>query len=344
MALDEPLSHISWPRTALPPETVRPKRRPMPILRVRTGCLTCRRRKKKCDEAKPVCSGCDRNKLECSWPRPHEIRRPGRSSATAENTNRDATPGRSGNPNAVATGPIDESSVNGFLDYMLQTASCTSPFTTPASEVAESAMSPGGSSSSSGPDVENVMSLSHDAAENPITDSTCPLLPPSLLDCTFRNEEAPNDNTFGRIARAETASAGELGRIPQGLSLLPDLSAGSLELLSHYLAVTSKSMDNSAGREDPFVVQLIPLAFGSDLVLHLLLTQSAVHRAAAKMAQDTDLLASEHYNQSLILFRQGISRYNIGQSRETLSLAVGALIMCLVEVCPTVPVRNQTRH
>lgn len=36
--------------------------------RVRTGCLTCRRRKKKCDEKKPVCSGCSRNKLACRWP------------------------------------------------------------------------------------------------------------------------------------------------------------------------------------------------------------------------------------------------------------------------------------
>ncbi|KAL6361903.1 hypothetical protein LRP88_05383 [Fusarium phalaenopsidis] len=44
--------------------------RPMPIIRSRTGCFTCRRRKKKCDEKKPVCSGCKRNKLECHWPEP----------------------------------------------------------------------------------------------------------------------------------------------------------------------------------------------------------------------------------------------------------------------------------
>ncbi|KAE8320775.1 fungal-specific transcription factor domain-containing protein [Aspergillus sergii] len=35
--------------------------------RSRTGCLTCRRRKKKCDERQPVCSGCDRNQLPCEW-------------------------------------------------------------------------------------------------------------------------------------------------------------------------------------------------------------------------------------------------------------------------------------
>lgn len=33
-----------------------------------TGCLTCRRRKKKCDERKPICNACTRNFLECTWP------------------------------------------------------------------------------------------------------------------------------------------------------------------------------------------------------------------------------------------------------------------------------------
>ncbi|OWB53184.1 hypothetical protein B5S27_g4776 [[Candida] boidinii] len=37
--------------------------------RTKTGCFPCRRRKKKCDEAFPVCSGCSRNFLECVWPK-----------------------------------------------------------------------------------------------------------------------------------------------------------------------------------------------------------------------------------------------------------------------------------
>lgn len=37
--------------------------------RTRTGCVTCRRRKKKCDESHPICSGCIRNGLDCSWPK-----------------------------------------------------------------------------------------------------------------------------------------------------------------------------------------------------------------------------------------------------------------------------------
>ncbi|RLV92552.1 hypothetical protein JA1_003074 [Spathaspora sp. JA1] len=37
--------------------------------RSRTGCLTCRKRKKKCDEASyPMCQNCQSKKLSCIWP------------------------------------------------------------------------------------------------------------------------------------------------------------------------------------------------------------------------------------------------------------------------------------
>lgn len=36
--------------------------------RSKNGCLTCRRRKKKCDEVKPICGACRRNFLQCVWP------------------------------------------------------------------------------------------------------------------------------------------------------------------------------------------------------------------------------------------------------------------------------------
>ncbi|KAI1934676.1 hypothetical protein LOZ66_005836 [Ophidiomyces ophidiicola] len=38
------------------------------VLRTRTGCLECRRRRKKCDETRPRCTGCARNRLACVWP------------------------------------------------------------------------------------------------------------------------------------------------------------------------------------------------------------------------------------------------------------------------------------
>lgn len=38
--------------------------------RSRMGCLTCRRRKKRCDENRPLCGECKRLRLNCSWPEP----------------------------------------------------------------------------------------------------------------------------------------------------------------------------------------------------------------------------------------------------------------------------------
>lgn len=37
-------------------------------LRSKTGCFPCRRRRVRCEERFPVCLGCQRNNLDCSWP------------------------------------------------------------------------------------------------------------------------------------------------------------------------------------------------------------------------------------------------------------------------------------
>ncbi|OQU96989.1 Fungal Zn2-Cys6 binuclear cluster domain-containing protein [Cladophialophora immunda] len=44
------------------------RKRKLRYTRTRTGCLTCRRRRKKCDEKRPFCIGCSRNSLACCWP------------------------------------------------------------------------------------------------------------------------------------------------------------------------------------------------------------------------------------------------------------------------------------
>ncbi|KAJ1307172.1 hypothetical protein OPQ81_001289 [Rhizoctonia solani] len=42
------------------------------LQRSRNGCLTCRRKHKKCDEKMPLCSRCEKSNSQCTWPRsPH---------------------------------------------------------------------------------------------------------------------------------------------------------------------------------------------------------------------------------------------------------------------------------
>lgn len=44
--------------------------RPPPRLRVKTGCNTCVRRRKKCTEERPICNTCARLKLQCTYRAP----------------------------------------------------------------------------------------------------------------------------------------------------------------------------------------------------------------------------------------------------------------------------------
>jgi len=47
------------------PATEKP---PAGDVRSRTGCLTCKKRRKKCDEVHPVCGGCQQRQLKCEYP------------------------------------------------------------------------------------------------------------------------------------------------------------------------------------------------------------------------------------------------------------------------------------
>ncbi|GAA5938710.1 Zn(II)2Cys6 transcription factor [Sporobolomyces koalae] len=54
------------PSTSRSPPLAGPAVKPKKT-RTRNGCLTCRARKKRCDEQRPACTGCSRLALECEW-------------------------------------------------------------------------------------------------------------------------------------------------------------------------------------------------------------------------------------------------------------------------------------
>jgi hypothetical protein len=119
--------------------------------------------------------------------------------------------------------------------------------------------------------------------------------------------------------------------LPRQMPLLHEHGEDTSLLLSHYLGTTANSMANGSTVDNPFLVQLIPLAFSSELVLQLLLTQSAAQRAI-KDSGAADVVATKLYAKSLRSFRAMVNEYVSGRLSQPIILAVGALIMCFTEV------------
>jgi hypothetical protein len=65
-------SQLTWSASipSLSSSRVKCASRPAPKLRTRAGCFMCRKRRKKCDERKPRCSGCASQDFDCGWPPP----------------------------------------------------------------------------------------------------------------------------------------------------------------------------------------------------------------------------------------------------------------------------------
>ncbi|KAI5456425.1 fungal-specific transcription factor domain-containing protein [Mariannaea sp. PMI_226] len=79
----------------------RPRKHPLPPApgqgkitkgRSKTGCITCRKRKKKCDEAKPRCMNCEKNAVVCEGYHEKQIWKSGKERAEEERLRRESLP------------------------------------------------------------------------------------------------------------------------------------------------------------------------------------------------------------------------------------------------------------
>lgn len=280
------------------------------IVRVRTGCWTCRRRKKKCDEARPKCGGCTRNKLSCSWPRRVPNRQTGETSNEGiEEEVTECDGYRLYNEDNANDGDRDTQEEHGSPESVPRRHSGPNRLSHSPSNSTASA-----SRLSSIPLLEQTLDIGNGDVED---HETIPLIP-------------TNDNSNNEPPVLAEMALGS--PIPGTLSLLPGYSHDSYQLLSHYLATTADCMANGSTPINPFLVQIVPLAFTSDLVLQLVLTQSAAHRAFRRR-DEIDTVAQGHYTKALQLFRKGVTGFIDGKESNPLLLTVGALVMCFTEVC-----------
>lgn len=105
-------AHDNSTSSSVPEQT-----KPMPDVRSRTGCLACRRRRRKCDEVRPICGACQKRQLACeyttrvrwtpakipgailkTWPQPETEEQQASSPAAAPDTQNPDSEQRSGRP------------------------------------------------------------------------------------------------------------------------------------------------------------------------------------------------------------------------------------------------------
>ncbi|KAF4986615.1 hypothetical protein FGRMN_10751 [Fusarium graminum] len=100
-----PLAPASIESTSGDPKPKRPRGRPRkhPLTatisagkvtkgRSKTGCITCRKRKKKCDEAKPRCMNCEKNAVVCEGYHEKQIWKSGKERAEEERLRQEVLP------------------------------------------------------------------------------------------------------------------------------------------------------------------------------------------------------------------------------------------------------------
>lgn len=341
----------------------------MPIIRSRTGCFTCRRRKKKCNEEKPICSGCKRNKLECHWPT--------ESSNSSNSQKRDGAATGSGVnapqssfATATSSKPQQQQLQHQRQDVQqrLQQDAQQHLQQEPRHRQHHIGLGPG-----SEPDTEPTIVVSGPPLVTPShlhmpgDDSSTPGPGSDDTDMAEADDESGQPSPSPASTHSSAASSDSMSVAPppveydqelvDALALTiasgsntdpePFLSVGipmaipmlsqqhghdSYELLSYYLERTANSMGNGSTDVNPFIAKLIPLGFSDPLVLQLILAQSAAHRQASAEREPTDQIAQRYYTDSLRMFRNVVSEYVSGKEENTLVLTVGSLILCLTEV------------
>ncbi|KAK5057764.1 hypothetical protein LTR84_011765 [Exophiala bonariae] len=243
--------------------------------RVKTGCLTCRGRRKKCDERKPNCTGCTRNFLRCDWPELVVNKdgvlkaKSGTAEAKAMKTKLPAS-GRRQTPAQLLVFAVDLK-----RPITVEQDLPPSPEVTFESTVCEE-------------------SITEDTADRSLT------LWRSLT-ASFMSDERPTL-----------------------------LTPHSVLLLQHYLEDTACFLVPKIRTRNPFITQVLPLAYSDDLLMHAVMSLSGTHLSyQQKDNLDVQLATRKHY--SLLL--RGLRKAFADEAKQPCSERSLRLLVILVVLC-----------
>ncbi|PMB72356.1 Transcriptional activator protein UGA3 [Beauveria bassiana] len=229
------------------------------IRRVQTGCLMCKRRKKKCDETKPRCGDCRRLCLDCAWP----AERSKDKSPILDARKESLSEKLSGDPT--------------IIDIPLRQSQSPSPSATSSPRSNASANRRSNSNASSyHPDVKPEFAIIKQDSSTSDAEALSDKVSWDLSTSPPAWVEAFTPVSNGSTHDAMDANQPTLTvYIPQ---LLPQLqTTNDRALMNHYSTIVSSILSRRNSTSNPYNHYLLPMAQGNDLVLHCILALSANH-------------------------------------------------------------------
>ncbi|KAM0249541.1 hypothetical protein ACHAQJ_009008 [Trichoderma viride] len=297
------------------------------IRRVQTGCLMCKRRKKKCDETKPRCGDCRRLCLDCAWP----AERPKDKLTGAVLT--------VGAPGPVAADLVDS------RDVSIQEPVAVDVMTDVTTElIIRGGNSPAMSSSSSSSGSGSHYSLDHHFSGLPPVSSSgndfeLELTAEGVVwdphgsspvgwheSITPMSYDSPRSDSHDSLTVSPISSMSSLSVYkPQ---VLPQLtSSHDRALLNHYITIVSSLLSRRMSTSNPYNGYLLPIAQNNNLVMHCILALSANHwRKLQPLLADRGI-----YHQSKAT--QALARLlpHVDKSNADIAL-VSSLLLCMTEL------------
>ncbi|KHN97074.1 uncharacterized protein MAM_05183 [Metarhizium album ARSEF 1941] len=326
------------------------------IKRVQTGCLMCKRRKKKCDETKPRCGDCRRLCLDCAWP-PERHGKPRLGSGSAD----EAVKGHVDRDDDEAVAPVSSSEIVRrlpevvFRDMPVRKSPSASSSNSGRHGSFDNQSQYSHASHSSQMAYSNYADFNRPVEHTPImtaattsvamqSSSAMPitsgiigeLTPDMSLDRLSWDVSASSPvwlDSSTPVSNGSPTTSIESAPPSQLLSiyvpqLMPQLSAPQDKaLLNHYSTIVSSILSRRASSENPYNGYLLPMAQSNDLVLHCILALSANHwRKLQPSMGDRGLLHKSKATQALA----GLLPH-VDTTSADIAL-VSSLLLCMTEL------------
>ncbi|KAL2210961.1 hypothetical protein CC79DRAFT_548503 [Sarocladium strictum] len=284
------------------------------IRRVQTGCLMCKKRKKKCDEVKPNCGDCRRLCLDCIWP----VERP-RAAATKVMM-----------PPCT---PVTKVATNGFPispadDDMMQITAMATDVVIKEEFVPDFSPSSSSGTSSVNGSVNGQTELNGNL---PFARSgEMEMFPIEGMSWDGVSADGAwyggSPTLGGDISPAESATSLTLTTyIPH---IIPQLSSPvDRALFNHYTTVVSGILSRRPSMSNPYNHYLLPMAHSNDLVLHCILALSGNHWR--KMQPDLANRGLVHKSKAQQALAQLLPHVN--ETSADIAL-VSSLLLCMTEL------------